>query len=158
MRIAAYGANGYQGRLVAAELRRRGFGEGLILAGRSAERLSATARDVALPDAELRIAGTDDLEALVAAFEGADAVINCAGPFTVSGDAVLRAAIGARSHYVDTCGEQSFIKHIYDSYADSAAQAGITAGSLPYRRRLTAVCPAICWRISSRRTSGRSTS
>lgn len=127
MRIAVYGASGYQGRLVAAELCRRGFGDGLVLAGRSAERLSAAARDVGLPDAELRIARTDDAEALVAAFEGVDSVINCAGPFTVSGDAVLQAAIRARIHYVDTCGEQSFIKHIYDSYAASAEQAGITA-------------------------------
>jgi short subunit dehydrogenase-like uncharacterized protein len=128
MRIAVYGASGYQGRLVAAELRRRGFGEGVILAGRSAERLSAAAREVGLSDSgvELRVAGTDDVDALVAAFEGADAVINCAGPFTVSGDAIVRAAIRARTHYVDTCGEQFFIKHIYDAYADSAAQAGVT--------------------------------
>lgn len=127
MRIAVYGASGYQGRLVAAELRRRGLDEGLVLAGRSLERLSAAAREVGLSDAELRVAGTDDVEALAASFEGADAVINCAGPFTFSGDAVVIAAIRARIHYVDTCGEQFFIKHIYDTCAESAAQAGITA-------------------------------
>jgi short subunit dehydrogenase-like uncharacterized protein len=124
MRIVVYGASGYQGKLVAAELRRRDLD--VVLAGRSAERLRAAATGIGMPDADVQVAGSSDAEALVAAFRGADAVINCAGPFTVSGDTVVQAAIAARSHYVDTCGEQPFIKHLYDTYAADAMQSGVT--------------------------------
>jgi len=40
-------------------------------------------------------------------------VINCAGPFIVSGDAVIRAAVAARCQYVDTSGEQLYLKRVF---------------------------------------------
>jgi short subunit dehydrogenase-like uncharacterized protein len=124
MKIAVYGASGYQGRLVLAVLARRGIET--VLAGRSLARLAASAAAVGLPDAERRVADTADHDALMTAFHGCDGVINCAGPFTASGEAVVRAAIAAGCHYVDTSGEQLYVKKVFDIFAAEAENTGVT--------------------------------
>ncbi|MFC9895767.1 saccharopine dehydrogenase family protein [Nocardia sp. NPDC127579] len=122
--IAVYGASGFQGALVLAELDRRGGT--VILAGRDAEKLESAAAQANLTDAEVRVATVDDGAALVAAFRGADAVINCAGPFTPTGARVVDAAVAAGAHYVDTCGEQLFLHEIYRTRSAAAESAGVT--------------------------------
>ena len=117
--IAVYGASGYTGKLVVAELRRRGITA--VLAGRDLDRLAA----VDAPGAERRLAGTDDHSALVHAFEGCDAVINCAGPFKIAGLAVARAAIAAGCHYVDIAGEQLYLHQVFDDLGPEASAAGV---------------------------------
>jgi short subunit dehydrogenase-like uncharacterized protein len=124
MRCAVYGASGYQAKLVLSELSRRGLD--VVLVGRDSERLRQAATAVGLTDRERRIAGLDDHAALVASFAECDAVINCAGPFTDTGQAVVRAAIDAGCHYVDTAGEQRYLKTIFDTFADDAERAGVT--------------------------------
>ncbi|MFB4285787.1 trans-acting enoyl reductase family protein [Nonomuraea sp. MTCD27] len=124
MKIAVYGASGYQGKLVLAELARRDVET--VLAGRDLARLEEAASAVGLLDAERRVADTGDHGALVRAFRGCDGVINCAGPFTSSGEAVVRAAIAAGCHYVDTSGEQLYIKKIFDTFTTEAENAGVT--------------------------------
>ncbi|MEU2723273.1 saccharopine dehydrogenase family protein [Streptomyces smyrnaeus] len=124
VQIAIYGASGYQGKLVIAELAHRAIDMRLV--GRNATRLREAAVTSGMVDAEQRVADTDDHDALVAAFRGCDAVINCAGPFTSAGPAVVRAAIAAGCHYVDTAGEQFYIKAVFDTFADEAERAGVT--------------------------------
>ncbi|MEU8341087.1 saccharopine dehydrogenase NADP-binding domain-containing protein [Spirillospora sp. NPDC048832] len=116
-KIAIYGAYGYQGRLVLDELGRRDAE--VILVGRDAERLAAVGGG-----RETRTAGIDHGE-LVAAFRGVDAVVNCAGPFTPAGTTVVRAAIAAGCHYVDTSGEQLHIKRVHDTCSADARRAGV---------------------------------
>jgi short subunit dehydrogenase-like uncharacterized protein len=123
MKIAVYGATGYTGRLVAAELEQRG--SDLVLSGRDPQRLRALAANRAA-HAEVRPAAVDDEASLTAAFGGCDAVINCAGPFTPLGQPVVRAAIAAGCHYVDTAAEQAHIRNVFDSFADPARVAGVT--------------------------------
>src|SRR5437879_6587234 len=106
-RIAIYGAYGYQGRLVAAELARRDANP--VLAGRDADRLDRAASELGYARAEARVADITDHDGLVAAFRGTEAVINCAGPFTPQGEFVARAAITAGCNYTDTSGEQLHI-------------------------------------------------
>src|SRR5882757_4545878 len=117
MKIAVYGAYGYQGKLVVAELSRRGIDT--VLAGRNPIRL----RSVGAAGADRRTAGTDEHDDLVAAFRGTDAVINCAGPFSASGIAVIRAAVAAGCQYVDTSGEQLYLKRVFDTFT---SEAGVT--------------------------------
>jgi short subunit dehydrogenase-like uncharacterized protein len=117
MKIAVYGAYGYQGKLVVAELARRGID--MVLVGRDPARL----RSVGTDDADRRAADTGDHDALTAAFRGADAVINCAGPFTISGIAVIRAAVAANCQYVDTAGEQLYLKQVFETFS---SEAGVT--------------------------------
>jgi short subunit dehydrogenase-like uncharacterized protein len=124
VKIAVYGASGYQAKLVLAELALRDID--MVLVGRNATRLREAATTVGVADAERRVASTDDHEALVAAFRVCDAVINCAGPFTPSGHSVVRAAIVAGCHYVDTAGEQIYIKTVFEAFAGEARRAGVT--------------------------------
>jgi short subunit dehydrogenase-like uncharacterized protein len=124
MKIAVYGASGYQGKLVLTELARRDIET--VLAGRNPARREEAAATAGLPGAERRVADTGDHEALLSAFRGCDGVINCAGPFTSSGEAVVRAAIAADCHYVDTSGEQLYVKKIFDTFTTEAENAGVT--------------------------------
>jgi len=118
--IVLYGATGYTGRLVADELARRGLDH--VLSGRDPDKLAelADARGAAALPASL-----DDDASLRALLQNASAVINCAGPFTVAGDSLIRAAIETRTHYVDSTGEQSFIHMVFDRHATAAARAGV---------------------------------
>jgi short subunit dehydrogenase-like uncharacterized protein len=63
---------------------------------------------------------------MVSAFAGCGAVINCAGPFTPAGEVVVRAAIAAGCHDVDTSGEQLYIKKIFDTFGAAAQRAAIS--------------------------------
>jgi short subunit dehydrogenase-like uncharacterized protein len=123
MKIAVYGASGYTGRLVLAELARRGIPA--VLVGRSQERLQAAAAGAGMPGAETVLASLDS-PALADAFAGCAAVINCAGPFIISGETVVRAAIIAGCHYVDISGEQLYLQQIFAGFGDAAAAAGVT--------------------------------
>lgn len=123
MKIAVFGASGYTGRLAVAEARRRGID--VVLVGRAAERLRAAASEAGFQGAETRVADAEDHGALVAAFRDADAVVNCAGPFTRWGEGVVRAAIAAGSHYLDTTGEQTYVRHIFDTFGADAERAGV---------------------------------
>jgi short subunit dehydrogenase-like uncharacterized protein len=121
--IAVYGATGYTGRLVAAELQRRGAD--FILAGRSAAKLEIVAEDVG--GVPTRAVALDDASGLREVFEPCAAVIACAGPFQLHGEPVLAAAIDAATHYIDTTGEQPFMRKVFDEYASPATAAGVAA-------------------------------
>jgi short subunit dehydrogenase-like uncharacterized protein len=115
--IVLYGATGYTGRLVADELARRGLDH--VLSGRDPDKLAR------LGGAPTRPVRLDDDQGLRDLLEGATAVINCAGPFTLAGDALVRAAIATHTHYVDSTGEQSFIKMVFDRHGRTAERAGV---------------------------------
>jgi short subunit dehydrogenase-like uncharacterized protein len=124
MKIAVYGASGFTGGLAVAEAGRSGLSP--VLVGRNAERLRKAAVDAGVPDAETRVAGLDAPAALAAAFEDCDAVVNAAGPFALWGEPVVRAAVAAGCHYVDTSGEQAYIQQILDTAGPDAERAGVT--------------------------------
>jgi short subunit dehydrogenase-like uncharacterized protein len=119
--IAVYGASGYTGRLVAAELARTGAE--FVLAGRNRAKLEIVAEDVG--GAEVRPASLDDPRALRDLLEPCAAVIACAGPFRLHGEPVVRAAVDSRTHYVDTTGEQPFIRLVFDEYGTRAASQAV---------------------------------
>ena len=126
--IAVYGATGYTGTLVAAELARRDVP--MILAGRDALKLDAAAAAARAAGGEVvgvRAASVEDPQALIAALDGATTVINAAGPFVFTGAPVLRAAIAAGAHYVDTTGEQPWIRDTFDVFGADLDAAGVAA-------------------------------
>lgn len=124
MLIAVYGASGYQAKLVLTELSRREVAVRLV--GRDRERLKSAAAQVGISDPDLRVADSTEHDTVVAALTGSDAVINCAGPFTESGAAVVAAAIDAGVHYVDTSGEQMYVYDIFERFGTVADNAGVT--------------------------------
>jgi short subunit dehydrogenase-like uncharacterized protein len=118
-RVAILGATGYTGRLVCASARELGLP--LRLVGRSRSALEELARD----DEEVRVADARDRAALVRAFEGAAVVVSLAGPFLEVGFAPVEAAIEARTHYLDSSGEQAFAWHVYERFDERAAERGV---------------------------------
>ena len=119
--IAVYGATGHTGRLVAAELAARD--NDIVLAGRDAGALHALADELGT-SARVRVAALDDPAALRTVTEDVAVVINCAGPFSRSGDPVASAALATGCHYLDHAAEPLHVKHLFDTFQARAHEAG----------------------------------
>lgn len=123
--ITVYGATGYTGRLVSAELANRGAA--FIIAGRNPEKLEALADQLEESGSgrpEARAVTTSDGPALRELLERSSAVIACAGPFSLHGEPVLAAAVETGTPYLDTTGEQNFIRRAFEFWGPRAAETG----------------------------------
>ncbi|MFD8691505.1 saccharopine dehydrogenase NADP-binding domain-containing protein [Streptomyces sp. NPDC059651] len=118
--VVVYGATGHTGRFIVAELRRRGFTP--VVSGRNAARLEALAAEWG--DVEVRPADVDDADALDRALAGAAAVINCAGPFAVTGGPVVEAALRAGIPYVDVAAEIEANVAMFAEHTEAALRSG----------------------------------
>ncbi|GLO80004.1 NAD(P)H-binding protein [Sulfitobacter pontiacus] len=119
-KIAVYGANGHTGRLVVSELLKRGVSP--IAVARSSEAISAAQ----FPgEVTRRCATVDDPLSLDTAFEGAAAVINCAGAFLDTANAIAGAAVRKRLHYLDVTAEQASAQKTFETFDSSAREAGV---------------------------------
>jgi short subunit dehydrogenase-like uncharacterized protein len=123
-RIAIFGATGFTGRLVAEELARGGVRA--LLAGRSEAGLKSLSEALG-GGHELRVGDPERPESLAKVFDGVRAVVNCAGPFSRLGEPVLRAAIEAGAHYLDTTGEQEWMVRAMERLGPAAESRGVTA-------------------------------
>jgi short subunit dehydrogenase-like uncharacterized protein len=120
--IALYGATGYTGRLVAAEL--AAAKADFVLSGRNRRKLDSLAETLA-GNPTVQVAALDDDVALRSLLSDCAAVIDCAGPFINHGEPVLRAAVGTETHYLDTTGEQPYMKLAFERYGPEAEAAGV---------------------------------
>jgi short subunit dehydrogenase-like uncharacterized protein len=119
--IAVYGAAGHTGRFVVAELRARGWQ--VIASGRDGAKLERVASGDA--GVELRVAELSDTAALAAAFQGACAVINTAGPFLDSAAPVVAAALRVGIPYIDVTAEQGAALQLFADWDAPARAAGV---------------------------------
>lgn len=120
-RLTVYGATGHTGTLVCRELARRE--RDFAAAGRNLERLQRLSSDLGdrfgvVPT--LRQADVDDWSSLQAMFDRTNVLINCAGPFVDLGPPVARAAVRNDVHYLDTTGEQEYIRWMEEELAVEA--------------------------------------
>ena len=120
--IAVYGATGYTGKLIASELERSGAD--FVLAGRNREKLDQVAAGLEC-EVEVKAVSLDDQAGLHSLLEGCSAVIACAGPFHLHGEPVMRAAVETGTHYLDTTGEQPFMRLAWERYDQPASEAGV---------------------------------
>jgi Saccharopine dehydrogenase NADP binding domain len=119
--VAVFGAAGHTGRFVVAELLRRRMAP------------IAIARDVASfnssgwspHDVFRREASVEEPKTLDLAFNGVQAVINCAGPFLETADEVANAALRAKAHYLDVSAEQPSARDMLDMFDVAAREAGV---------------------------------
>jgi saccharopine dehydrogenase (NAD+, L-lysine-forming) len=113
-----YGANGYSGALLARLAVARG--ERPILAGRSEAPVRALAEELGLP---YRV-GLPAPHLL----DGADAVVNCAGPFAATAEPLVTACLTAGAHYLDITGELDVFTWMFaqDGAARAAGVAMVT--------------------------------
>lgn len=117
-RVFLYGAYGHTGRFVAALLKRRGIEA--ILSGRDATRLASMAEDGCIA----RAASLDEKQALHSATEGCTAILNCAGPFADTADALIEEALRLGVPYLDVTGETDVTAHVFAAYRQRAERAG----------------------------------
>lgn len=124
-RISVLGATGYTGGLIVRELKRRGVA--VLAAGRSREKLRRLAADIG--DIETTETDVGDRAALDRLASRSRVLINTAGPFVDYGEPVIRAAIANRAHYLDTTGEQPFMKAmlVHDEWARQQQVAVVSA-------------------------------
>lgn len=95
-----YGANGYTGRLAAAEAARRGSNP--VLAGRNREQVEALAASLGL---ESRVFDLGTPSQVDAGLDGMRLVLHCAGPFSKTSAPMLDACLRTGTHYLDITGE-----------------------------------------------------
>ncbi len=122
MNVAVYGASGHTARFVLAELLRSGHTP--IAVGRDEARLTAAAA-LHNREVETRIAGLDSPASLDGALSGADAVINCAGPFLDTARPIIEAALRAGIHYFDITAEQASAGSTFEIFDAPARERGI---------------------------------
>jgi NAD(P)-dependent dehydrogenase (short-subunit alcohol dehydrogenase family) len=118
--VVVYGATGHTGRFVVGELLERGFAP--VVSGRDAARLEALAGERG--EVAVRPATVDDPYSLDRALSGAAAVINCAGPFAVTGGPVVEAALRAGIPYVDVAAEIEANASMFADHAEAARRTG----------------------------------
>lgn len=118
------GAGGVFGSRLARLLARRG-GYRLSLGGRTEARVLPLQRELraAYPDGEFAHVHIDREQASAERLKeiGCAIVVDCSGPFQMSGTRLVEAAIGARVHYLDLADSRAFVTGI--SRFDSAARA-----------------------------------
>jgi short subunit dehydrogenase-like uncharacterized protein len=119
--IAVFGAAGHTGRFLVAQLLRRGFAP--IAIGRDIAKMTEAGFQGS--GVTIRTASIDDHASLDRSLAGAAAVINCAGPFMDTADAVAGAALRARIHYLDVSAEQTSAQATFDRFGDAAAETGV---------------------------------
>ena len=118
--VAVFGAAGHTGRFIVAELLRRGFAP--VAIGRDAGKMA----EAGFPKGvAIGIDSVDDSTSLDRALVGAEAVINCAGPFMDTAEPVAAAALRAGIHYLDVSAEQASAQAIFDKFGDAAREAGV---------------------------------
>jgi hypothetical protein len=119
--VAVFGAAGHTGRFVVLELLRRG----IVPIAIARDLAALTAVNFGHGEVSRRRASVDDVDSLDRTLEGADAVINCAGPFLETADAVAAAAVRTGIHYLDVTAEQPSVRATLDKYDVPARKAGI---------------------------------
>ena len=117
-RIVLFGATGYTGQLVAEALVRRKAKP--VLVGRNKEALSELAQE--LGGAETAIADVERPESLRGLVGAKDVLISTVGPFRRFGRPALEEAIAAGAHYIDSTGEGTFIRSVFEHYGAGARQ------------------------------------
>ncbi|HEV7844857.1 MAG TPA: saccharopine dehydrogenase NADP-binding domain-containing protein [Thermoleophilaceae bacterium] len=120
-RIVLFGATGYTGRLTAEALVERGAKP--LLAGRNAESLEELAKELGggLDTAQADVSDPRSVGELVTKD---DVMVSTVGPFAKWGGPAIEAAIRAGAAYLDSTGEGTFIRQVFERYTDLASRSG----------------------------------
>ncbi|MEG3130884.1 saccharopine dehydrogenase NADP-binding domain-containing protein [Pantoea cypripedii] len=117
--VMIYGATGYTGGLITAHA--LACGVPLIIAGRNESKLASMAAGLNIP---YRAFSLDEPETVIAALKDVAVVLNCAGPFMYTANALMRAAVDSKTHYLDVAAEPDSYRIAEVLDADAAA-AGV---------------------------------
>lgn len=99
-KLMIYGATGYTGRMAAEHA--SAAGTSLILAGRNEAALVSLGANLGM---EYRVFGLEDAAVIDRSIADVGVLLNCAGPFARTADALMRAGIRNGVHYLDVAAE-----------------------------------------------------
>ena len=125
--LVVYGATGFVGRLLAADLAEHAPPHlRIALAGRSRSRLEAvrTGLPGAARDWPLVVADSGDATALDGLARSTRVVVTTVGPYARHGFALARACAEAGTHYADLTGEVLFVRELIDRLEGTARASG----------------------------------
>lgn len=119
-KILLYGANGYSGRLILAELLKQNLGRPL-LAGRNEKAIQLLANTYNL---DFDICAAADFHVLLRKHKEVVLVINAAGPFVETSLNIAKACISSCVHYIDITGEIPVFQQLL-ALSDTAKDQGV---------------------------------
>jgi len=119
--VLVFGATGFTGKLVCAELSARGIR--FAMGGRNRTKLESLSQSLG-GGVEIVLVDLKDAETIVRGLEGRQVVCACAGPFIDVGEPILASCARMGIHYADTTGEQSFVALAVLRYRATAEASG----------------------------------
>lgn len=152
MTIVVLGATGYTGARVAESLVGRGAEP--VLAGRNPEKLAELAGR--LGGLRTAVADVSDPASVRSLIEAGDVLVSTVGPFARFGRPAVAAAVDAGAIYLDSTGEPSFIREVFEQHGPAAGRGpgaalltafgndylpGVLAGALAVREARAAGSP-----------------
>ncbi|XP_065676059.1 saccharopine dehydrogenase-like oxidoreductase isoform X2 [Hydra vulgaris] len=130
--IAVYGASGYTGKYVAAEVVRTCQGKKIAIAGRSKAKLEKVFDIIEKEcgwntrgEVGIIIADSSNEESIREMCRQSCIVINCVGPFRWYGEQVVKACVDMATNYVDISGEPEYLQMLQLKYHKQAEEKGI---------------------------------
>lgn len=108
-KILIYGAYGFVGKEISKLAKEKGLNP--ILGGRNEEKTKQIASKLNL---EYVVFSVDDQEALDRHIQDVDVIMNCAGPYIETYQAVVEACIKHGTHYLDLTGEIPVYQGVYE--------------------------------------------
>lgn len=120
-RIVLLGATGYTGRLAAEAMVERGMTP--VLAARSKDKLETLDGELG-GGLETAVADVLDPPSVAALVERGDVLVTTVGPFARWGAPAAAAATTAGAHYIDSTGEPTFIREVFERYGPAAERSG----------------------------------
>ena len=117
--LMIYGATGYTGSMIVQHAIASGIP--VVIAGRNEKKLAAMANDLNLP---FRVFTLDEPPAVDQALADIAVLLNCAGPFLHTADALIKAAIRNQVHYLDIAAEHDSYR-LAETYEKKATAAGV---------------------------------
>jgi hypothetical protein len=129
--VVVFGGYGTFGAHVCRELARAGLP--LTVAGRDAARAESFARSLG-PGCQGLAADVGHAESCRDALRGQAVAVNCAGPFSGFGAALLEACVDAGCHYADIADDRGYVRLVRDHggrFRDRGLTAAYGCSSLP---------------------------
>ena len=124
--VVVYGASGYTGMLIMDWLIDQNIPFTAVARNVARAKEMMAQRVVRLESAVYELVQCEhDVEALIKAFKGARVVCNTVGPFINFGPTAVEAALKAGCHYIDTTGEQQYMRGVRDRFGEQFRQAGL---------------------------------
>lgn len=129
--VVILGATGFTGRQAVRAMRRQGAGVRWAVAGRNVQALQALLTPPrgeprgAAPRPGVLLADTTDAESLHTLAAQTRVLLNLAGPYALTGDAVVQACIAHGTHQLDLNGETFWVRRLVERQHRAAQDAKV---------------------------------